>query len=403
VLNKLLPFTILAALAAAALPAQGVKARFTTDKADYLAGEPIFVNLTVSNDGDGPVWIDFKFKSTDPSKIFCDDFAVEVPGAESAGEQWGCGSGGSCGHSLSEVLPSKTLSVRQLLNWRFRLEPGVYAIRARAEIVVHAENLFDSPQIAQFDDFDTLIVKVQTASENELQAVYKPIVAELDSPDLLRQREAAESILTLAAPFLEDTLIELTKTMYAANALPALRKANTPKTRNFLAQIAIGNHDPALQIEAIQNLGRTGDMTYLPDLLRLMQSDDKEIRSAATEAVGNLGGADSVQQLAALVSSPDKETRLAGIKGLGAAHASQAVPFLIELLLNPDPNVREAAVSALYLLTHLVALDGKQWADVKSPQSAAAVHRRWVRSWKSVRETRMIHGMADCGPPESLD
>jgi len=391
---------LLTLLTAATLSAQDVEGRFTTDKTNYLAGEPVFVTLTVSNKGNEPIWIDFK---SPDMPLLCHDFAVEVPGAESAQEQWGCGFAGSCGRSFREVSPGKSISLRRLLNWQFRLQPGAYAIRAHTTIVVYDQDRFDSPQIAQFDVSDTLTVKVQRSSVNQLKAVFQPIVAELDSPDPLRQWQAAGAIMALAPPFLEDALIELTNTSYAFGAITALRKANTLKTRNALAQIAISNDDPMLRIEAIRNLGRTGDTTYLPALLRLMQSGDKQIQNAAAEAVGNLGGAGAVQQLAALVSSPDEQTRVAGANGLRTTHARRAVPVLVGLLLDSDANVRQTAISGLFLLTHHAAFDGNQWADVTSPQSAAAVHQRWVRWWNSHGNDSEIHGMADCAPPESLD
>jgi hypothetical protein len=355
----------------------------------------------VSNKGNEPVWIDFK--SPDLAKSLCDDFAVEVPGAESAQEQWGCGFAVSCGRGLREVLPGKSLSLRQLLNSQFRLQPGVYAIHTHTAIVVHAQDLFDSPQIAQFDVSDSLTVRVQRSNEDQLKAAFQPFVEELDSPDLMKRSEAANAITELAPPFLEDVLVELAKSNYAGAAIIALRKADTIKTREALAQIATKGGDSGLHIEAIRNLGRAGDMTYLPALLRLMQSDDKQIQNAAAEAAGNLGGRAAVPQLAALVSSPDEQTRVAGANGLRVTHARKAVPVLVGLLLDSDANVRQTAISALYLLTHRAALEGNQWADVTSPKSAAAVHQRWVRWWNSHGNDSEIHGMADCAPPESLD
>jgi hypothetical protein len=401
VLNRLLQLLLLTLLTAAPLSAQDVEARFTTDKTIYLAGEPVLVALTVNNKGNEPVWIDFK--SPDLAKLICDDFGVDVPGAESAQEQWGCGFAGSCGRGLREVLPGKSLSLRQLVNSQFRLQPGIYAIRAQTAIVVHAQNLFDSPQIAQFDATDTLTVKVQRSNENRLKATFQPFIEELDSPDLIKRSEAAGAITGLAPPFLEDVLVELTKSSYAYAAISALRRADTLKTRETLAQIATSSGDSMLRIQAIRNLGRVGDVTYLPDLLRLLQSDDKQIQNAAAEAAGNLGGSAAVPQLAALALSPDAETRRAGTNGLGVAHASQAVPILIGLLLDSDPNVRQAAVGGLSLLTRHGAFEGNQWADVASPQSAAAVHQRWVSWWNSHGKDSKIHGMADCAPAESLD
>jgi len=399
-LNKLLPLLSLALLNAASLSAQHVEARFTTDKADYLTGEPAFVALTVSNETNEPVWLDFK---SPDMPLLCDDFAIEVPGAEPAKEQWGCGFAGSCARGLRKVLPGKSLSVRQLVNSQFRLQPGAFAIRARTTIVVHAQDLFDSPQIAQLDLTDTLTVKVQRGSENQLKPSFQPFVEELGSPDLMKRSEAAVAITELAPPFLEDVLIELTKSTYAYAAVSALRKADTLKTRKALAQIATGTGESMLRIEAIRNLGRTHDATYLPTLLQLMKTGDMEIQNAAAEAAGNLGGAAAVPQLTAFVSSPEPETRRAGTNGLGDAHATQAVPILIELLLDSDATVRQAAVSGLWLLTHRAAYENSQWADVTVPESAAVVHQRWVRWWNSHGNDTKVHGLADCAPPESLD
>jgi HEAT repeat protein len=219
----------------------------------------------------------------------------------------------------------------------------------------------------------------------------------------MKRSRAADAITELAPPFLEDVLIELTKSSYAYGAISALRKADTLKTRAALAQIATSTGDSMLRIEAIRNLGRTNDLAYLPTLFQLMASDDKQIQNAAAEAAGNLGGPAAILQLAALASSPDTETRMAGTNGLGDAHASQAVPILIGKLLDSDANVRQAAVGGLWLLTHRAAFENHQWANVASPQASAAVHLRWVRWWNSHRNDSETPGLADCSPPESLD
>jgi HEAT repeat protein len=134
-----------------------------------------------------------------------------------------------------------------------------------------------------------------------------------------------------------------------------------------------------------------------------MQSDDAPIQNAAAEAAGNLGGAKAVPQLGGLVSSPDEQTRLAAANGLGNTHARQAVPVLIALLIDSEASVRQGAVSGLRLLTHRVASEGDPLADVMSPQSAAAVHLRWLRWWNSYGKDSEVHGMADCAPSVSLD
>ena len=400
-LNGLFLSSVLAFLTAAPLSAQNIEARFAMEKTLYLAGEPLFVVLTMRNKGNKSVWLDFK--SPDVPSL-CQDFAVEMPGAESADQLWGCGIAGSCARGLREIPPGESISLRQLLNRQFRLQRlGTYAVRAHTTVAVHNQNLFDSTQVDQFDVSDTLAVEVQRGSEDQLRAAFQRLVGELDSHDPMKRGEAAGAITELAPPILQDVLIELTRTNYAFPAIAALRKADTLKTRNELARIATGGGDSMLRIEAIRNLGRTGDVNYLPTLSRLIESADKQIQNAAAEALGNLGGVGAVQQLATLATSPDANTRMAGANGLGVTHARQAVPILIRLLLDSDRNVQNTAVSGLTLLTHHIALDGNRWADMTTPQSAAAVHQRWLSWWTSRADVSKIYGMADCASPQPFD
>lgn len=398
VLRKLLPLLLLAS--ATVLSAHDVQARFTTNKANYGIGEPIIVTLVLSNNGSSSIWVDFK--SLD-FPLLCHDFAVEIPEASPA-ELWGCGIAGSCGRGFREIPAGGNIARRQLLNAEFSFnKDGIYTLHARTAIGVHNQNLFSSPEIDRLEVSDTLKINLHRSSENQLKAAFQPYVEELHSPELEERSEAAGAITALAPPFLEDVLIELTKTNHAYAAIEALRKANTLKTREALAQIASNGSDSMLRIEAIRNLGRTNDVTYLPTLVQLMDSDSKEIQNAAAEAAGNLGGSSAVPQFASLISSPNVPTRLAGTNGLGHSHANEAVPLLIGMLVDSDPDIRQAAVSGLWLLTHRAALDGDKWADVTSVQSAAAVRQRWMRWWSSHGNASKAHGMADCSAPQPID
>ena len=399
VLRKPLPLLLLALLSATTLSARQVEARFTTNKANYGIGEPIIVILVVSNNGSSPIWVDFKPPDL---PLLCHDFAVEIPEASPAG-LWGCGIAGSCGRSFREIPAGGNIARRQLLDAEFSFnEDGIYTLHARTAIGVHNQNLFSSPEIDRLEVSDTLKVNLHRSSESQLRASFQPYVEELKSSEPEKRSEAAGAIATLAPAFLEDVLIELAKTDYAYAAIEALRKANTLKTREALAEIARNNSDSMLRITAIRNLGRTNDVTYLPLLVQLMESDNKDIQNAAAEAAGNMGGSTTVPQLATLISSQNAFTRLAGTNGLADTHSNEAVPLLIRMLIDSDADVRQGAVGGLWLLTHRVAFDSNQWADVTSVQSAAAVHQRWVRWWSSHGDEK-AHGMSDCSPPEPLD
>jgi len=383
-----------------ALFAGSVETQFTTDKAAYLLGEPVFVSLTVTNNGGKTVWLEFK--SPDMA-LLCHDFATGVGGAELP-EERGCGVGGSCGRGLPGIEPGKSITLRRLLNYEFRFRRiGPYSIHAHTTVMVRDKDLWESPITGQFEAAETIPIKVQRGSESQLRAAFQAFVAEIDNPDPMKQSEAVSAITELAPAFLEDVLIRLTKTKYVGAAIIALRKVNTPKAWDVLAQLATDADDSSARSAAIKNLGRTSGRSYLPVVFQLLQSSDKEIQRAAASAAGELGRGDSVQQLATLLFSADADTRQAGMEGLGNTHARAAVPLLIGMFLDSEPNVRLAAIGSLSLLTHRIALDDKAWSDVTTPEGAAAVHKRWVRWWNAHSGDAEMHGLGDCAAPEGID
>src|SRR5437764_3215799 len=137
-----------------------------------------------------------------------------------------------------------------------------------------------------------------------------------------------------------------------------------------------------LRMTAIDNLGRTRDLAYLSTLFQLMELDDKSIENAAAEAAGTLGGSEAIPRLSTFVCSRDAEKRISGANGMGRSRAREAVPILIGLRLDSESNVRQAEVSGLSLLTHHAALNGHEWADFSTVESAIAVQHRSMNLWR---------------------
>lgn len=167
---------------------------------------------------------------------------------------------------MREVLPGKSNTLRQLVSQQFRLRAGAYSLHVQTSIVIRRQNLFDSPEVDHVNVYDTLLVKVQHGNKNQLESAFKPIVTDLDNSDAVRRAQAAAAITELAPPFLESVLIEMTNTEFSGSAVVALRRADTPKTRAALAQIASSSDDPMLRMAAIDNLGRTRYVAYLSTL-----------------------------------------------------------------------------------------------------------------------------------------
>jgi hypothetical protein len=212
-----------------------VEGSFYPEKTKYLVGEPIFVILKIVNTSKQAVWVSFKdIDST------CQTIKLEVPGAKSARESWGCGIAGDCGQGSAGI------------------EPGLSLVNG---------------------------------NESKLGAALAPLVAQLASQDFKARAEAVAAITDTAPPFLDDVLIDLSKTNYVYAAIQGLRKANTTKTRQALGDLAEHGSDSSIRMEALRNLARTGDRSYLSLLLRLVKTTTvSDTRTVAAEAAGDLGG-----------------------------------------------------------------------------------------------------------------
>src|SRR5947208_16947764 len=120
--NSLLVALSLTLLGPLSVSAQGIEARFSTEKANYLVGEPLLVLLTVSNKTSETSWLEFQ--SPDLAKLLCDDFAVEVTAAEPAEEPCGCGFAGNCARGWIELRPGKCGIQVLLVTQQFRHRAG---------------------------------------------------------------------------------------------------------------------------------------------------------------------------------------------------------------------------------------------------------------------------------------
>ncbi|MFC5702271.1 HEAT repeat domain-containing protein [Cohnella faecalis] len=104
---------------------------------------------------------------------------------------------------------------------------------------------------------------------------------------------------------------------------------------------------------ALDIIGRTKDVRYLPELLPLIDDANDRIKIAALKAL-NLAGADlhAMARVASLLEDPEPDVRTEAVRKLaGMKHMpSQAFFFLRMKLLDSHPGVVAEAVKAMYSL-----------------------------------------------------
>ena len=146
-------------------------------------------------------------------------------------------------------------------------------------------------------------------------------------------------IYRMLMDFLEDEIEDLE---VRRRCLEAAAPFNTEEVRDYI-RWAYDDEDQDLRSSAIYAMGRTGDTTWLPTLLRDLESSDAAVRYETANACGELGEQEATQPLIELLQDEDPEVRLACIAALGRIGGALARRALIDCVRDGDAAMSEAA------------------------------------------------------------
>lgn len=120
------------------------------------------------------------------------------------------------------------------------------------------------------------------------------------------------------------------------------------KTEELIAELIkqFEDEDPQVRFEAAQKLGEVGEEAIDP-LVKLLKSDNHQMRKYATVALKNMGSEKVADILIAALKDPDFGVRKFSAKALGELKSSKAVGPLLETLEDEDWGVRLAVMKAL--------------------------------------------------------
>ena len=347
-------------------------------------------------------------KTADPLS-FCGGYKIDVEGVQNE-DRSGCygGGGGSCVSSEVILRPGEKHVDRILLNRSYDLRrPGRFSIHVHHELPYGPENSYIS-QLAipggALETFDAhLEIVLESSNEAKLKADYQEYVQNLQSSDFPRQLEAAQVIVSLAPPFLENRIVQMLDSgRWRQLAVRGLHNLGTQSAHETLVAFVRNSAPPqaygAYQ-EAIRYIGEAGDRSDLTMLLETAQSSppNSDSQELAMEAAGKLGGDDAVPLLAAYLNAPSIDTRQSAVRALYLTGSRKAVPVLMELLRSPEKRVSGTAEFGLRTLTHRFP------RELNSGASPAPTYPKWARWWNTHRETATIFKYDQCGEQLPLE
>ena len=135
-------------------------------------------------------------------------------------------------------------------------------------------------------------------------------------------------------------------------SLEAIAPLNTIKIQELVTW-AYDSDDIDLKSSSIYAMGRTGELSWLPVLLRELESREPSIRYESAHACGELGEEDAIPHLIPLLQDDDYQVQLASVNALGKIGGSMAKKVLVNCIREGDAVLEDAAKAELENLEFL--------------------------------------------------
>ena len=129
-------------------------------------------------------------------------------------------------------------------------------------------------------------------------------------------------------------------------SMEAVAPFNTPEIRKFVTRAYKGD-ELLLKSSSIYAMGRTGEVSLLPVIIKELQNPEPSIRYESAHACAELGEEDAVPHLVALLDDDDNQVQLAGISALGKIGGPLAKKVLVNCAKDGDAVLEDAARSEL--------------------------------------------------------
>ena len=129
-------------------------------------------------------------------------------------------------------------------------------------------------------------------------------------------------------------------------SLEAIAPFNTADIKQFV-EWAYKSSDLKLKSSSVYAMGRTGDMDWLPLLIKELQSPEPDIRYETAHACGELGEEDAVPHLIPLLEDDDFQVQMAGVSALGKIGSPLAKKVLVNCVKEGDAVLEDAARAEL--------------------------------------------------------
>ena len=129
-------------------------------------------------------------------------------------------------------------------------------------------------------------------------------------------------------------------------SLEAVAPFNTRDIEKFVSW-AYKSGDLRLKSSSLYAMGRTGEISWLPLLIKELENVEPSVRYETANACGELGDEDVVPHLIKLMQDDDYQVQIASLSAIGKIGGSLAKRALLHCLKEGDASLEAAALTAL--------------------------------------------------------
>jgi hypothetical protein len=417
---------------------QPLEIHLTLSKTAIMLGEPVWVDVSITNRSTQTLDIDWS------SGSICgggNDITVEIPDATpDPGKPSPCGmvSIECLGSFPSPLGPGQEETHHYLLAGNFRIvHPGTYSVVV-TKTVPYFPSSKESRSTKPTDPIQTATLKttlaVTAADPGKLLEIEQALGAKAEAMNSFHDFDLQRSIYDGLAQYpvagMETTFANWAATdlFIAREGVNALSRLNTRDAHSALARLAEWKAPmphPKWQLSlddiygirrsAVLSLDELGNKNDLPllenlateaphhgplpegvDLTFLDDADgdnDNGVRWASVRALAHIGGESELPFLISLAKDgPKAADRRAAIWSMGETGSAKAIPVLLSLFNTVRPEECYAVNQALHTLTHY------QLPDVKPERKPQESQRLWEDWWAQNGSTARIYSSTECDP-----
>jgi len=219
--------------------------------------------------------------------------------------------------------------------------------QARTILKKKLSNTTGQMQVVAYDSYLKCVEKVAEGNSSKAFKMYKDIYG--SSASSIVRGAALRGMVVTADKDADEIIIKAMKDSDPEIRSMAILLVGQLQREDQLIAIAneLANLQPAAQIQFVTALAEAGQTAAAPQVMSLIDAEDRQVSLAAIEAIGKVGDESAVKVLVDIAASDDKEKRRAARKSLYMLRGQKVDGVIVDGIANAKNKTKIELIKAV--------------------------------------------------------